>query len=117
MDFRTDQEGIRLMLGASTDNDTNTYIECNDNTNNTTLFKPVHFKDTLILDNDTITMPINSNGLIMIRNSGNAWPTLTIKDGQGQWRCLNRKFNCLSAGNVNNGTEMVLQETPNNDNR
>ena len=44
MDFRTDQEAMRLMLGTSTDTDTNTFIECNNATGGTTLFKPTYLK-------------------------------------------------------------------------
>ena len=47
MDVRTDQEAMRLMLGTSTDTDTNTFIECNSSTGGTTLFTPTYFKDTM----------------------------------------------------------------------
>ena len=49
MDLRTDQQATRIMLGTSTDADTNTFIECNSTTGGTTLFKPTYFKDTVKL--------------------------------------------------------------------
>ena len=102
MDLRTDQERIRLMLGASTDADTHTHtlIECNSNTNNTTLFKEVHFKDNVRLGGGTVTLPVTSDGIIFDRPNGNTWPTMTIKDTRGAFQFFNRKFNCfLNASN------------------
>ena len=86
MDVRTDQEAIRLMLGASTDADTNTYIECNSNTNNTTFFKEVRFREDITLNGANVYLPVTSTGIVFNRPSGNAWPTMTIRDGQGAFQ-------------------------------
>ena len=50
---------IRLINGINDDTDTNTYIECNNTTNGTTLFKQLFIKGATSFDNDTIQMVFN----------------------------------------------------------
>ena len=57
-------------------------------------------------------------GSDIYRPSGDAHYTLRIRDNQGAFEFRNRTFNCLNASTPNtNGTEMVIQDTPNGDNR
>ena len=60
MDVKTDQEALRLMLGASTDTDTNTFIECNYATGGTTVFKPTYFKDAVNYEAEKFNISNNS---------------------------------------------------------
>ena len=70
MDLKTDQEAMRLMLGASTDADTNTFVECN-TTGGTTSFKPTYLKDSIYQENDTSVIS-NNPGLTHYKNSTDA---------------------------------------------
>ena len=58
LDLKTDQEALRLMLGASTDTDTNTFIECNNATGGTTVLKPTYFKDTINYEAENLNVSI-----------------------------------------------------------
>ena len=44
LDLRTDQEAIRLVLGGASDGDTDTYVECNNNTGVAMIHKPLWLK-------------------------------------------------------------------------
>ena len=70
------------MLGAPTDTDTNTYIECNNTTGGTTLFNPTYFKDTVNFENDTSNIS-NNSGLTLYKNTTDASNVLTVKSAQG----------------------------------
>ena len=76
---------IRLINGTNDDTDTNTYVECNNTTNGTTFFKQAFFNDAVIFNNDTVFLPISTNGISLWRISNNTNPTLTIRDGTAQW--------------------------------
>ena len=76
---------IRLINGTNDDTDTNTYLECNNTTNGTTFFKQLFIKGAVSFDNDTVFLPVSSNGIQLWRISNNADPTLRIRDGTAQW--------------------------------
>ena len=61
---------------------------------------------------------VSSTGADIVRSSGDSNYTLRVKDGQAVWEFRNRKFNCLNPSDPDSfGSEMVLQDTPNGDNR
>ena len=53
---------IRLINGANDDTDTNTYVECNNTTGGTTLFKPTYFEDRIYYETDNFNIS-NTSGL------------------------------------------------------
>ena len=69
---------IRLINGTNDDTDTNTYIECNNTTNGTTFFKQLFINGATSFNNDTILLPISTNGISLWRVSNNTNPTLRI---------------------------------------
>ena len=109
LDVRTDQEAIRLMLGGATDTDTNTYIECNNNTAQTRFFTNTRFDGDCEMYGDTMT--IKTTGLDIYRPSGNSSYNLRIRDLQGVFEFRNRTFNCVNASNPALGTLMEIQNT------
>ena len=110
MDLRTDQEAMRLMLGASTDTDTNTYIECNNTTGGTTLFNPTYFKDTVNYENDTSNIS-NNSGLTLYKNTTDASNVLTVKNAQGYIRF--NSFNINAYNTSNDSSSLLLLNTAN----
>ena len=61
---------------------------------------------------------VSSTGADIVRSSGDSNYTLRVKDGQAVWESRNRTFNCLNPSDPDSfGSEMVLQDTPNGDNR
>ena len=110
MDLRTDQEAMRLMLGASTDTDTNTYIECNTATGGTTLFKQTYFKDTVNYENDTSNIS-NNSGLTLYKNTTDASNVLTVKNAQGYIRF--NSFNINAYNTSNDSSSLLLLNTAN----
>ena len=82
MDIRTNQEATRLILGGASDGDANTYLECNNSTGGTTLFKPTYFKDTVNYENDTSNIS-NASGLTLYKDTTDASNVLTVKNAQG----------------------------------
>ena len=63
---------IRLINGTNDDTDTNTYIECNNTTNGPTFFKQVFIKwAVVIFNNDTVFLPVSTNGIQLWRISNN----------------------------------------------
>ena len=109
---------IRLLNGDNDDTDTNTYIECNNTTNGTTFFKQLFFKGATSFDNDTIFLPVSSNGIQLWRISNNGDPTLRIRDGTAQWIYINNNLRCTNA-NTEDGNIMMLNDNSavNNSNR
>ena len=109
---------IRLINGDNDDTDTNTYIECNNTTNGTTFFKPLFIKGAVSFDNDTIFLPVSSNGIQLWRISNNGDPTLRIRDGTAQWIYVNNNLKCTNA-NTEDGNIMILKDNSavNNSNR
>ena len=110
MDLRTDQEAMRLMLGSSTDTDTNTYIECNTATGGTTLFKQTYFKDTVNYENDTSNIS-NNSGLTLYKNTTDASNVLTVKNAQGYIRF--NSFNINAYNTSNDSSSLLLLNTAN----
>ena len=110
MDFRTDQEALRLMLGASTDADTNTFIECNNATGGTTLFKPTYFQDTVNYENDTSNIS-NASGLTLYKNTTDASNVLTVKNAQGY--ITFNSFNINAYNTSNDSSSLLLLNTAN----
>ena len=109
---------IRLINGTNDDTDTNTYIECNNTTNGTTFSKQVLFSEAMIIDNDTVFLPVSANGISLWRNSNNTNPTLRIRDGTAQWIYVNNNLRCTNA-NEEDGNIMILNDNSasNNSNR
>ena len=109
---------IRLINGDNDDTDTNTYIECNNTTNGTTFFKQLFIKGATSFDNDTIFLPVSSNGIQLWRISNNGDPTLRIRDGTAQWIYVNNNLKCTQA-NTEDGNIMILNDNSavNNSNR
>ena len=110
VDFRTDQEAMRLMLGTSTDTDTNTFIECNNSTGGTTLFKPTYFKDTVNYENDTSNIS-NASGLTLYKDTTDASNVLTVKNAQGY--ITFNSFNINAYNTSNDSSSLLLLNTAN----
>ena len=110
MDFRTNQEAMRLMLGTSTDTDTNTFIECNNATGGTTLFKPTYFKDTVNYENDTSNIS-NASGLTLYKDTTDASNVLTVKNAQGY--ITFNSFNINAYNTSNDSSSLLLLNTAN----
>ena len=100
---------IRLINGDNDDTDTNTYIECNNTTNGTTFFKQLFIKGAVSFDNDTVFLPVSSNGIQLWRISNNGDPTLRIRDGAAQWIYINKNLRCTNA-NEGDGNIMILND-------
>ena len=109
---------IRLINGTNDDTDTNTYIECNNTTNGTTFFKQVFFTEAMIINNDTVFLPVSANGISLWRISNNTNPTLRIRDGTAQWIYVNNNLRCTNA-NEEDGNIMIFNDNSasNNSNR
>ena len=109
---------IRLINGTNDDTDTNTYIECNNTTNGTSFFKQVFLNEAVIFNNDTVFLPVSTNGIQLWRISNNANPTLRIRDGTAQWIYVNNNLRCTNA-NEEDGNIMILNDNSasNNSNR
>ena len=88
---------IRLINGTNDDTDTNTYIECNNTTNRAVFHKQVFLEGATIFNNDTVFLPVSSNGISLWRISNSSDPTLTIRDGTAQWRYINNNLRCTNA--------------------
>ena len=100
---------IRLISGTNDDTDTNTYIECNNTTNGTTFFKQIFINGATSFNNDTILLPISTNGISLWRVSNNTNPTLRIRDGTAQWIYVNNNLKCANA-NTEDGNIMILND-------
>ena len=55
--------GIRLFNGTNYDTDLNTYLECNNTTNGIVFRKQVFLESTTIFNNDTVLLPVSTNGI------------------------------------------------------
>ena len=109
---------IRLINGTNDDTDANTYIECNNTTNGTKFFKQLFINGATSFNNDTILLPISTNGISLWRVSNNTNPTLRIRDGTAQWIYVNNNSKCTNA-NTEDGNIMILNDNSavNNSNR
>ena len=109
---------IRLINGTNDDTDTNTYIECNNTTNGTVFHKQVFLEGATIFNNDTVFLPVSTNGIQLWRVSNNSNPMLRIRDGTAQWIYTNNILRCTQA-NTGDGNIMILNDnsSDNNSNR
>ena len=109
---------IRLINGTNDDTDTNTYIECNNTTNGTVFYKQLFIEEATIFNNDTVFLPVSTNGIQLWRISNNSDPTLRIRDGTAQWIYINNNLRCTNA-NEGDGNIMILNDNSasNNSNR
>ena len=110
LDLKTDQEALRLMLGASTDTDTNTFIECNNAIGGTTVFKPTYFKDTVSYEAENFNIS-NNSGLPLYKNTTDASNVLTVKNAQGYIRF--NSFNINAYNTSNDSSSLLLLNTAN----
>ena len=110
MDIRTDQEATRLVLGGASDDDTNTYLECNNSTGGTTLFKPTYFKDTINYENETSNIS-NNSGLTVYKNTTDASNVFTVKNAQGYIKF--NSFNINAYNTSNDSSSLLLLNTAN----
>ena len=110
MDVRTDQEAVRVMLGASTDADTNTYIECNNATGGTTLFNPTYFKDTINYENDTLNIS-NNSGITFYKDTTDASNVMCVKNAQGYLKFISFGINAYNTSN--DSSSLLLLNTAN----
>ena len=69
-------------------------------------------------DNDTVFLPVSSNGIQLWGISNNGDPTLRIRDGTAQWIYVNNNLKCTNA-NTEDGNIMILNDNSavNNSNR
>ena len=110
MDIRTNQEATRLILGGASDGDANTYLECNNSTGGTTLFKPTYFKDTVNYENDTSNIS-NASGLTLYKDTTDASNVLTVKNAQGY--ITFNSFNINAYNTSNDSSSLLLLNTAN----
>ena len=110
MDIRTDQEATRLILGGASDDDTNTYLECNNATGGTTLFKPTYFKDTINYESETSNIS-NNSGLTVYKNTTDASNVFTVKNAQGYIKF--NSFNINAYNTSNDSSSLLLLNTAN----
>ena len=110
LDLKTDQEALRLMLGASTDTDTNTFIECNNATGGTTVFKPTYFKDTVNYEAEKLNIS-NNAGFTLYKDTTDASNVLTVKNAQGYTRF--NSFNINAYNTSNDSSSLLLLNTAN----
>ena len=110
MDLRTDQEAMRLMLGAPTGADTNTFIECNNTTGGTTLFNPTYFKDTINYENDTLNIS-NNSGITFYKDTTDASNVMCVKNAQGYLKFISFGINAYNTSN--DSSSLLLLNTAN----
>ena len=74
--------------------------------------------EAVIFNNDTVFLPVSTNGIQLWRISNNANPTLRIRDGTAQWIYVNNNLRCTNA-NEEDGNIMILNDNSasNNSNR
>ena len=101
---------IRLINGTNDDNDTSTYLECNNTTGGTTLFKPTYFKDTVNYENENVNIS-NSSGLTLYKNTTDASNVFTAKNAQGYIRF--NSFNINAYNTSNDSSSLLLLNTAN----
>ena len=92
------------MLGASTDVDTNTFIECNNTTGGTTLFKPTCFEDIINCETANFNISINS-GLTLYKPATDASNVVAIANNSGKFRF--RGFS-IDAYNTNDSSQQLF---------
>ena len=101
---------IRLINGNNDDTDTNTFLECNNTTGGTTLFKPTNFKDIVSYESDTANIS-NSSGLTLYKDTTDASNVLTVKNAQGY--ITFNSFNINAYNTSNDSSSLLLLNTAN----
>ena len=101
---------IRLINGNNDDTDTNTFLECNNTTGGTTLFKPTNFKDIVSYENDTANIS-NSSGLTLYKDTTDASNVLTVKNAQGY--ITFNSFNINAYNTSSDSSSLLLLNTAN----
>ena len=104
LDLKTDQEALRFMLGTSTHTDTNTFIECNNATGGTTVFKPTYFKDTINYEAENFNIS-NNSGLTLYKPTTDASNVVAIANNSGKLRF--RGFS-IDAYNTNDTSQQLF---------
>ena len=110
LDVRTDQEAIRLVLGGASDGDTNTYLECNNNTGATVLHQATTFKDNLTMEGTRATIADNS-GFEFYKATTDGSNVFTIANDSGKLRF---KSVGIDAYNANDTSQQLLLNTNSN---
>ena len=101
---------IRLINGTNDDTDTSTYLECNNTTGGTTLFKPAYFKDTVNYESENVNIS-NSSGLTLYKDTTDASNVFTVKNAQGYIRF--NSFNINAYNTSNDSSSLLLLNTAN----
>ena len=101
---------IRLINGTNDDTDTSTYLECNNTTGGTTLFKPTYFKDTVNYESENVNIS-NSSGLTLYKDTTDASNVFTVKNAQGYIRF--NSFNINAYNTSNDSSSLLLLNTAN----
>ena len=95
---------IRLINGTNDDTDTNTYMECNNTTGGTTLFKPTYFKDNIFYETDNFNIS-NNSGLTIYKPTTDASNVVAIANNSGKLRF--RGFS-IDAYNTNDSSQQLF---------
>ena len=95
---------IRLINGTNDDTDTNTYIECNNTTGGTTLFKPTYFKDNIYYESADFNIS-NTSGLTIYKPTTDASNVVAIANNSGKLRF--RGFS-IDAYNTNDSSQQLF---------
>ena len=95
---------IRLINGANDDTDTNTYVECNNTTGGTTLFKPTYFKDSIYYETDNFNIS-NTSGFAIYKPTTDASNVVAIANNSGKLRF--RGFS-IDAYNTNDSSQQLF---------
>ena len=101
---------IRLINGNNDDTDTNTFLECNNTTGGTTLFKPTNSKNIVSYESDTANIS-NSSGLTLYKDTTDASNVLTVKNAQGY--ITFNSFNINAYNTSNDSSSLLLLNTAN----
>ena len=101
---------IRLINRNNDDTDANAFLECNNTTGGTTLFKPTNFKDIASYESDTANIS-NSSGLTLYKDTTDASNVLTVKNAQGY--ITFNSFNINAYNTSNDSSSLLLLNTAN----
>ena len=110
LSIRETASAIRLISGNNDDTDTNTFLECNNTTGGTTLFKPTNFRDIVSYESDTANIS-NSSGLTLYKDTTDASNVLTVKNAQGYITFNSLNINAYNTSN--DSSSLLLLNTAN----
>ena len=110
LDLRTDQEAIRLVLGGASDGDTDTYLECNNNTGATMIHKPLWLKSNINMDGSLMNL-FNNDGIEFFKATTDASNVVRIKNSQGYIQF--NSFNIRAFNTSNDSSSLLLLNTHN----